>query len=122
MRSFRLLALVVLAVVLVLCSTQGALATIISASLDPECGPPGTSVTLIIRFTGSFPTVQTYPDLGPLGGDVGEGVGGAAELVVEEGEGADLRPELHGVATAQDAESVDVRGREIGVGRSPAVK
>ena len=76
MRSFRLLALVVLAVVLVLCSTQGALATIISASLDPECGPPGTSVTLIIRFTGSFPTVQTYPDLGPLGGDVGEGVVG----------------------------------------------
>jgi hypothetical protein len=76
MRSFRLLALVVLAVVLVLSSTQGAFATIISASLDPECGPPGTPVELTIRFTGSRPTIQTYPDLGPLGGDIGEGIVG----------------------------------------------
>jgi hypothetical protein len=76
MRSFRLLAPVILAVVLVSCSTQGAFATIISASLYPECGPPGTPVELVIRFTGTRPTIKTYPDLGPVGGDVGEGIVG----------------------------------------------
>jgi len=74
MRSIRLLAVVVLAVVLVLSSMQGALATIISASLDPECGPPGTSVTLTITFTGSHPTIQTYPDVGVIACLVGEGI------------------------------------------------
>jgi len=76
MRSIRLLVVGVLAVILALSSAPGASATIISASLNPECGPPGTYGTLLIRYTGNFPTVQTNPDLGPLGGDLGDGVVG----------------------------------------------
>jgi hypothetical protein len=76
MRSIKLLAVGVLAVILALSSAPGASATIISAFLDPECGPPGTYGTLHIRFTGSFPTVQTDPDLGSLPSDSGDGVVG----------------------------------------------
>ena len=72
--SRGLLFIVVLTFMLVSSSIQGALATIISASLDPECGPPGTSVWLTIRFTGNTPDVKFDPDVGMTGGDVGEGI------------------------------------------------
>ena len=82
-RSVKLFIIVVLAVILALCSAQNVLAEITSASLTPTCGPPGTNGTLLIRYTGSHPTVQTNPDLGPLGGDVGEGVVGIYFTVPE---------------------------------------
>lgn len=75
-RSFTLLAVAALVLVLAFSSSPGAFAAIISASLNPQCGPPGTNGTLLIRYTGSHPTVQADPDLGPLGGDEGEGVVG----------------------------------------------
>ena len=78
-----MLLVMILAVVLALSSTQGVFAEIVSVCLKPECGPRGTYGTLIVRYTGSHPTVQTYPDLGPLGGDVGEGVVGIYFTVPE---------------------------------------
>ena len=82
-RSVKLSIIAVLAVILALCSVQNVLAEITSASLNPTCGPPGTNGTLLIRYTGSHPTVQVNPDLGPLGGDVGEGVVGIYFTVPE---------------------------------------
>jgi len=55
MRSFRLLAVTVLAVILALSSTQSAYAQQIS--LTPTCGPPGTVVTV----TGSGFTMSAQP-------------------------------------------------------------
>ena len=54
MRSVRLFAVAVLAVVLALASVQGAFATITSVSMEPGCGPPGTTVELHVTATAQF--------------------------------------------------------------------
>lgn len=73
MRSLRLLAVAVLALVLALSSTQNAFATITSVSLEPTCGPPGTAVTLMVRFTeGSHVSAVFLPDVVVAGCDYAE--------------------------------------------------
>jgi hypothetical protein len=69
MRSFRLLAVTVLAVILALSSMQNAYA--ISVSVNPRCGAPGTFVTLTVVGPWVTFTVSTWgsgwPEPLPIG-------------------------------------------------------
>lgn len=69
--SYKIFLFIILMVCMVSAISQNAHATITSITLEPECGPPGTDVILIVRFTeGSNIDVEFSPDM-IAGGDIG---------------------------------------------------
>ncbi|MFC1507346.1 hypothetical protein ACFLQ6_09810 [Thermoproteota archaeon] len=70
--SYKIFLFAILMVCMVSAISQNAHATITSITLEPECGPPGTDVILIVRFTeGSNIDVEFSPDI-IAGGDIGD--------------------------------------------------
>jgi hypothetical protein len=62
--SYKIFLSAILMVCMVSAISQNAHATITSITLEPECGPPGTDVILIVRFTeGSNIDVEFSPDI-----------------------------------------------------------
>ncbi|WP_455368278.1 hypothetical protein, partial [[Eubacterium] cellulosolvens] len=70
--SYKIFLFAILMIFMVSGISQNAHATITSITLEPECGPPGTDVILIVRFTeGSNVDVEFSPDI-IAGGDIGD--------------------------------------------------
>jgi hypothetical protein len=70
--SPRILLFVVITVCILSAMSHDAYAAITSITIEPECGPPGTDVILIVRFTeGSNIDVEFSPDI-QAGSDEGD--------------------------------------------------